>query len=689
MDKLTILKEKFGYSSFRPGQEEVIDAILTGTDALAVMPTGAGKSLCYQIPALMLDGMTIVISPLISLMKDQVSALKEAGCGAAFINSSLSGREYMETMDEITSGEIKLLYIAPERLQRTDTSEFAANSIPLVVVDEAHCVSQWGHDFRTSYLQIAGFIKSIKPRPVVAAFTATATVNVREDIRKMLALRNPLSINTGFDRPNLYFEVQKPKDKKTALLECLYKRKEASGIIYCATRKTVEETCDFLLSCGFNATRYHAGLIDEERRKNQDDFIYDRKTVMVATNAFGMGIDKSNVSYVIHYNMPKNIESYYQEAGRAGRDGSPADCVLLYNGQDVQINKYLITNDENGEPADKELQAHNLELLKQMTFYASGHDCLRRRLLAYFGEKAPANCGNCSTCLTEFEEADVTVEARKIVSCVYRLKQRSRSFGKTMIIDILRGSKNEKILRLGFDTLSTYAIMSSVSAQRIRLIIDHLIDKAFLLVEEGEYPVVTLGNAEKIFNEEVRVLMKLPKEREKVSDKKSRQEKNVKLINAQNASDEKIPKQSGMILLNAQNVSYEKLPKQNGMILLNAQNVSYEKLPKQSGSILLNAQNVSYEKTSKQDNAKFLKRQNPSADIDDVLFDKLKKLRREIAAKESVPVYMVFHDANLRDMCRKMPVSLVQFSNVNGVGKRKLEKYGEAFTELIREYCGG
>jgi ATP-dependent DNA helicase RecQ len=285
MDKLTILRERFGYSSFRPGQEEVIDAILAGTDALAVMPTGAGKSLCYQIPALLLEGMTIVISPLISLMKDQVSALKEAGCGAAFLNSSLSGREYMETMDDISSGKIKLLYIAPERLQRFDLPELAINSVPLVVIDEAHCVSQWGHDFRTSYLQIADFIRTIKPRPVVAAFTATATVNVREDIRKLLALRDPLSVNTGFDRPNLYFEVQKPKDKKTALLECLNKRKEASGIIYCATRKTADETCRLLLDCGFNAARYHAGLSDEERKKNQDDFIYDRKTVMVATNA--------------------------------------------------------------------------------------------------------------------------------------------------------------------------------------------------------------------------------------------------------------------------------------------------------------------------------------------------------------------------------------------------------------------
>jgi ATP-dependent DNA helicase RecQ len=547
-------------------------------------------------------------------MKDQVGALHEAGCEAAFLNSSLNTNEYSDTMDEILSVRIKLLYIAPERLQKAEMLQFTANAgVPLVVVDEAHCVSQWGHDFRTSYLQITDFIKTIKPRPVVAAFTATATVNVRDDICKSLALRDPLRVNTGFDRPNLYFEVQKPKDKKSALLECLDKRKELSGIIYCATRKSVEETCQLLIRHGFNTTRYHAGLSDEERRKNQDDFIYDRKTVMVATNAFGMGIDKSNVSFVIHYNMPKNIESYYQEAGRAGRDGSPADCVLLYNGQDVRISQYLITHGDEEEAADEALVAHNLELLKQMTFYAAGNDCLRRRLLAYFGEKAKANCGNCSTCLTEFKETDVTLEAQKIVSCVYRLKQRGRSFGKTMIIDILRGSKNEKIRNYGFDTLSTWGIMKDTDAHRIRLILDHLIDEGILLLEEGEYPVVTLGNAEELLRNETHALMKLPDAQER---KKS--------------ADERISRQSGDKLFEAQ---------------------------------------------------------SSPAEIDNTLLDKLRKLRKEIAAKESVPAYIVFSDASLRDMCRKKPVSLVQFSAVNGVGKIKLEKYGEEFIMLIKEHC--
>ena len=530
LSKHEILKNQFGCESFRPGQEAAVDAILSGRDLLAVMPTGAGKSLCYQIPALMLPGMTIVISPLISLMKDQVHALQGAGCTAAFLNSSLSGQEYAQTAGKLRSGKIKLLYIAPERLQRLDLSMFekegsVAEITPLIVIDEAHCVSQWGHDFRTSYLEIADFIKKIRPRPVTAAFTATATPKVKEDICRLLGLKNPVSLCTGFDRPNLYFEVQKPENKKAALLACLEKQKKTSGIVYCATRKAVDELYEFLPSRGFSVSRYHAGLEDSERRQNQDDFIYDRKPIMIATNAFGMGIDKSNVSYVIHYNMPKNIESYYQEAGRAGRDGTPADCILLYSGRDVRINEYLISHsdEDEGDPALKE---HYRDLLKLMTFYSTGNECLRHRLLAYFGENPPAFCGNCSNCLGEYEEIDVTLEARKIISCVYRLKQRGRNFGKTMIIEILRGSRNEKIRNCNLDSLSVWGIMKETKARDIRSILDLLIDKGILAIEGDEYPVAVLGRGfEEVLKEKRRIRMQLPKEkRHKLNEENLRNE---------------------------------------------------------------------------------------------------------------------------------------------------------------------
>jgi ATP-dependent DNA helicase RecQ len=512
---LRLLKDYFGYASFRAGQEDVIGAILSGRDILTVMPTGAGKSLCYQIPALMLPGLTVVISPLIALMKDQVRGLKEAGIEAGYINSSQSPAEYGRTMDLLVNGGLKLLYLAPERLEKAAIPALMERiPVSLLVVDEAHCLSQWGHDFRPSYLKIAGFILGLKSRPVTAAFTATATKRVSEDIVRLLDLRSPFSITTGFDRPNLYFGVQKPENKNAALIDCLAGRKDKSGIVYCATRKAVEEVWELLLSRGFRAVRYHAGLEDRERRENQDDFLYDRKTVMVCTNAFGMGIDKSNVSFVIHYNMPKNIESYYQEAGRAGRDGAPADCILLYNGQDVRINEFLITRqaEEAGE-RDEALAAHNLELLKQMTFYAAGSGCLRQRLLSYFGEASPAYCGNCSNCLTKFEETDITTEAKKIISCVYRLKERGRSFGKAMIIDILRGSRSVKILNARLDTLSTWGIMADCDAHRARVILDYLVERDYLAQAViGGFPVVEMGKgAMEFLRQKDPLMMMLPK----------------------------------------------------------------------------------------------------------------------------------------------------------------------------------
>ncbi|WP_418984964.1 DNA helicase RecQ [Agathobaculum sp.] len=516
-----ILKQYFGYDSFRPGQDELVQAILSGRDTLGIMPTGAGKSICYQVPALALPGLTLVVSPLISLMKDQVGALNEAGVPAACINSAMSFEEMRDALYFAGRGQYKLLYVAPERLTAPFFLDFARRvPISMVTVDEAHCISQWGQDFRPSYLKILDFLAALPQRPLVSAFTATATAEVRDDIIRALGLEEPFVITTGFDRPNLYFAVEKPSSKPSALLAHLMQRRDKSGIVYCSTRKTVEEVCDMLLSRGLPATRYHAGLDPEERLANQDDFLYDRKTVMVATNAFGMGIDKSNVSFVIHYNMPKNMESYYQEAGRAGRDGEAADCILLYNGQDVRTAEFLIEHSHENEDESmdektrRQLIERDMERLKQMTFYATTTDCLRRYILNYFGEKAPLCCGHCGNCDTNFEEVDATMDARKILSCVYRLDERRLHFGKTVVAAVLTGSKSEQINRFHLDTLSTYNIMHEQTAVRVRQLIDVLLERGLLTADPERYNALFLtqtGNALMRGRGELRI--KLPREK--------------------------------------------------------------------------------------------------------------------------------------------------------------------------------
>ena len=492
MTKLEVLKQYFGHSAFRDGQEQVIDAILDGRDVLCVMPTGAGKSLCYQVPALMSPGVTLVISPLISLMKDQVESLTQSGVPAAFVNSTLTAAQYGQVLWGIRNGVYKLIYVAPERLTAPDFPEVCqALEISNLIVDEAHCVSQWGQNFRPSYLKIAEFAKGLSRRPTVGAFTATATGRVKADMEALLELRNPLCVTTGFDRPNLYFGVEKPKSKQDRLLELIRSHAGRSGIVYAATRKNVEELCEVLRQNGISATRYHAGLSDSERRQNQDDFIYGRVDVIVATNAFGMGIDKSDVSYVIHYNMPKDIESYYQEAGRAGRDGERAECILLYSPQDVMTNRFLIARSEdNPELTEQErqtLRERDLERLRQMTFYCTTGECLRRSILRYFGENCPSACGNCSNCLADSEMADVTVDAQKILSCIIRTGQR---FGKKMICDVLRGSKNERLLSLGLQDQSTYGLLSAMSERDLRERVDLLEERGYLVTEGRDYPVL-------------------------------------------------------------------------------------------------------------------------------------------------------------------------------------------------------
>ena len=463
--KESVLQRVFGYSAFRGGQEALLDAQLRVRDAFGIMPTGGGKSLCYQIPALLLEGVTLVISPLISLMRDQVMALKNAGVAAAYINSSLTPAQIRLVYRNIRSGMYKIIYVAPERLLTDGFLEaIQTRKVSLVTVDEAHCISQWGQDFRPSYLKIVDFLNILTPRPVVSAFTATATEAVRQDIAQILQLRDPLRVVTGFDRPNLRFEVRRPKQKLPALIELVQQRRDKAGIVYCATRKAVEEVCENLQLNGIAATRYHAGLPDEERRDNQEDFLYDRKTVMVATNAFGMGIDKSNVSYVIHYNMPQSLESYYQEAGRAGRDGAEAECILLYAPGDVQTAKYLIQHPAlSGELSQEELeqkQRQDLERLDVMVNYCKTQSCLRGYILDYFGQEHESFCGNCSNCSTELEERDITDQARMILSCVQRMSAKlGYSLGLTSVVRTLLGSRDKRLLQLGLDKLGSYGML--------------------------------------------------------------------------------------------------------------------------------------------------------------------------------------------------------------------------------------
>ena len=471
MDKHEVLKQYFGHSTFRQGQERLIDGILSGQDVLGVMPTGGGKSMCYQVPALLLPGLTLVVSPLISLMKDQVAALKEAGAPAAYINSSLTGEQLRTVYSRARQGAYKLIYIAPERLEGEGFAALAREAdLSLVAVDEAHCISQWGQDFRPSYLKIADFVSALPRRPVVAAFTATATARVQEDIALRLGLRDPVRVVTGFDRPNLYFDVQRPGRRKLqALLALLEGRRGKSGIIYCATRSKVERVCEALEAQGFSATRYHAGLEEAERRNNQDDFQYDRRQIMVATNAFGMGIDKSNVGFVLHYNMPKNLESYYQEAGRGGRDGEPADCILLYSDGDVATAKVLLSRDGQG-PDPQEL-----ERLGAMVDYCKTAECLRGRILAYFGQPHPDRCGNCGSCRGVYTQADVTVQAQMILSCIKRVRDKLGYYvGAALIVQVLRGGRSQRIRELGLDGLSTYGLLREESRERVRAYLDCL-----------------------------------------------------------------------------------------------------------------------------------------------------------------------------------------------------------------------
>ncbi len=515
--KYKYLKEYFGYNSFREGQEEIVNSILSGRDTFGIMPTGAGKSLCFQLPALCMEGITLVISPLISLMIDQVQSLCLAGIRGAYLNSALTYRQYKRALHNAAAGMYKIIYVAPERLLTDEFLAFAkAAPISMITVDEAHCVSQWGHDFRPGYLKIRDFIDALPHRPIVSAFTATATERVKEDVVRILGLRDPLTVTTGFDRKNLYFAVKSPQNKKQELLRLLKSYGDKPGIVYCSTRKGVEEVCGYLCDSGISATRYHAGLDENERGVNQDNFIYDRVRVMVATNAFGMGIDKSNVAFVIHYNMPKNMESYYQEAGRAGRDGSEAECTLLFNSRDIMTNRFLIENTDNPE-LDKETKElilkQDLERLRAMIFYCTTATCLRTYILRYFGESADGSCGKCSNCTEDIQAVNVIKEARIIASCVDELGGR---YGQRIVMEVLEGADSEKALL--HRKKSSYGVMSGYTQGAIRDIFTVMKHLGYLRVAEGDYPVLqTTSETKRLFspNAELLIKSKPKKSREK------------------------------------------------------------------------------------------------------------------------------------------------------------------------------
>jgi ATP-dependent DNA helicase RecQ len=619
-----ILKQYYGYSSFREGQKGIIESILQGNDVLGIMPTGGGKSICYQIPALLLPGTTLVISPLISLMKDQIDTLDSMGIPATFINSSLTYPEVEKRIQKAGRGLYKLLYIAPERLEMERFMLLLQKlTISMVAIDEAHCISQWGHDFRPSYRSIATLLRQLPTRPIVAAFTATATPEVIDDIVHSLSLQNTNVFRNGFDRANLTYTVTRVADKKAYMQQWITERHKEAGIIYAATRKEVDAIYEYLRKSGVSVGKYHAGLSDTERNAAQEKFLFDDVRVMVASNAFGMGIDKSNVRYVLHYNMPRNMEAYYQEAGRAGRDSEPSECVLLFSPQDIMIQKFLI--EQSMLPPER--KANESKKLQAMIDYCHTPRCLRSYILQYFGEKnTPETCENCSQCNDIRERVNATTEAQQIFSCILRMRER---YGVTLVANVLKGSKLKKLIELGFEQLPTYGLLAHQSDKMIIARINALIAEGYLAITEGQYPVVKLQTkAAAVLKGTEEVWLKPEENISSVSSKKSGSRTTGRAGSTSRSNRQYTGESYGAFIDGAEEMA------------------------------------------------------------DEALFERLRALRKDLAAKDRVPPYVIFPDSVLRELSQVCPTTEQAMLRIKGIGEAKFKRYGAVFMKVLQDYTG-
>lgn len=696
-----VLKQYFGYDSFRPVQEEVISTILKKKDILAIMPTGAGKSICFQIPAMMFPHGSIIISPLISLMKDQVEALTEQGILASYVNSTVPYDEAIERLRDMYRGRIKILYMAPEKLEPSYFTDCLAQvPISMVVIDEAHCVSQWGHDFRPSYRKIKTFIDSLPKKPIVTAFTATATPAVEEDMKKSLGLSHAEIFRTGLDRPNLSFRVIRDADKEALLLRYVKAHKKESGIIYCATRKAVDEVHDLLKRAGIRAGRYHAGMEDEERRKAQEDFSYDRTPVMAATNAFGMGIDKSNVRYVIHYQMPKSLEAYYQEAGRAGRDGASAECILLYNGRDSGIQRYLI-DQGNQDEEQKKMDYHRLNA---MIDYCQTTACLRNFILTYFGEKADKPCGHCGNCESGQAKVDVTDTAALIFKTVRSLHGR---FGASTVADILAGSRAKAVLDRKLDELPTYGKLSFVKARHIKSALNSYVADGYLVREGEPYPVLRLTNkAEDVLEGKANVFGLAFGAEDAMADAAVERKlaarspvhgslfDKLRSLRKEIASAEHVPPfvvfsdatLEDMAVISPKTLEEMSTVRGVGEFKLRKYGTRFlkiflEEADKDEKLRETWRKNPIFKETEPEDTAEEMPEEEPSSAA---LFAQLKFYRNYLASKKGVPVNRIFTDDTLSEMARKRPETKEELQAIRGIGPKKSAEYGDAFINIIK-----